>query len=123
MSCDVRRVYFSCTSRCKFGVQLSGDRSIQLETGLETYVCFARCSSISTFLLEYRQYQRIPAAMDRHLEGKLAQIIRSNAWFMKVLETVAARNLPDWCVGAVRSGTSSGIICMDIASSHHPVGS
>lgn len=38
--------------------------------------------------------------MDRHLEGKLVQIICSNAWFMRVLETVAGCNLPDWCVGA-----------------------
>jgi hypothetical protein len=38
--------------------------------------------------------------MDRHLKGKLVQIIRSNAWFMKVLETVVACHLPDWCVGA-----------------------
>ncbi len=38
--------------------------------------------------------------MDENFEEKLVQIIRSNAWFMKVLETVAACNLPDWCVGA-----------------------
>jgi hypothetical protein len=40
------------------------------------------------------------AEMDVDLEGKLVQIIRSHAWFMRVLEAVAECNLPDWCVGA-----------------------
>jgi hypothetical protein len=34
------------------------------------------------------------------LEERLVQIVRSNAWFMRVLEIVAERNLPSWCVGA-----------------------
>lgn len=38
--------------------------------------------------------------MSVNLEEKLLQILRSHAWFMRILETVAACNLLDWCVGA-----------------------
>lgn len=38
--------------------------------------------------------------MSANLEEKLIQILRSNDWFMRVLETVAKCKLPDWCVGA-----------------------
>src|SRR3954454_16975250 len=38
--------------------------------------------------------------MNVNPEEKLLQIIRSHVWFMRILETVAACNLPDWAVGA-----------------------
>jgi hypothetical protein len=38
--------------------------------------------------------------MSVNLEEKLLQVIHSHAWFMRILETVAACNLPDWGVGA-----------------------
>jgi len=54
--------------------------------------------------------------MSANPEEKLLQILHSHAWFMHILETVAACNLPDWGIGA---GVLRNIVWDYLRGGHH----